>query len=120
MAHDVEKRWNNRATSRAALIHVGATIACASLAVALALIWMANRQTPCHLDAFSACTDAERYVLVLAPAAILLVGGLWALFRAYRAWKNQFSWPIWQGTGWSLLILMTIYLVASTRLLVTG
>jgi hypothetical protein len=120
MTNDVEKRWNARATSRCALVHAGVSIAFAAIVAALALVWMANRPDTCHVRELPACTDTERFALAIVPAAVLLVGGLSALVRAYRAWKNQRPWPIWQGVAWGLLTLMTIYLLASMRFLMVG
>lgn len=120
MTNDVGKRWKDSATSRSAVVHATVSIACAAVAAALVLVWMANRPGTCHIHEFPACTDTERYVLVIVPAVILLVGGLSALVRAYRAWKEQRPWPIWQGVAWGLLTVMTIYLLASTRFWILG
>ncbi len=120
MTNDVEKRWNDRATARSALVHATVSIVCAVIAGVLVLVWMANRPDTCRTHEFPACTATERYVLLTAPAVALLAGGLSALVRAYRAWKKQRLWPIWQGVAWGLLTLMTMYLLASTRFLIVG
>jgi hypothetical protein len=118
MTNDVEKRWNDKAALRSAAIHVAASVGTAALAMALILVWTVARQDGCTTTEFAACTETERATLAVVPATILLCGGIWALIRAYRAWRNGRSWPIWQGAGWALLTLMTIYVIVSGPILV--
>ena len=46
---------------------------------------------------------------ILVPV-ILFVGGVGALVQAYRVWRAEGVWPIWQGAGWFLLLLMLVCL----------
>ncbi|MFD4368492.1 hypothetical protein [Rhodococcus sp. NPDC058521] len=111
MVNDVEKRWSDRTTLRKAAIHAGAAIALALASMAAIIVWasVANEGT-CEDAAFRICESPDRYLLAGVPTAILLVGGVSAFVRAYRAWKRGGTWPIWQGAGWILFILMLVYL----------
>ncbi|HEY6575822.1 MAG TPA: hypothetical protein VI029_13000 [Mycobacterium sp.] len=60
-----------------------------------------------------ACGAPERTLLALGAPVILLVGGVWAFVRTYRAWRNEETWWAWQGAGWFLLTSMLFVLVTS-------
>lgn len=84
--NDVEKRWHDPRTTRAATTYVVAVVALAGLAFAATAVW--------------------RSVLaaVLVPG-ILFGGGIGALVQTYRVWRAGGVWPIWQAAGWFLLLL---------------
>lgn len=60
-----------------------------------------------------ACGTPQRTLLALGAPVILLVGGVWAFVRTYRAWRNEETWWAWQGAGWFLLTSMLFVLVTS-------
>ena len=49
-------------------------------------------------------------VLASSVPAILFLGGVGALVKTYRVWRDGGTWPIWQGAGWFLLTLMLVCL----------
>jgi len=89
--NDVEKRWHDPAMFRAAVIYVVSVVALAGVAFAAAVAWHAL------------------IAGILVPV-ILFAGGVGALVQAYRVWKAEGVWPIWQGAGWFLLLLMLVCL----------
>ena len=89
--NDVEKRWHDPAMFRAAVTYVVGVIAVAGVAFAAAVAWHAL------------------IAGILVPV-ILFSGGVGALVQAYRVWKAEGVWPIWQGAGWFLLCLMLVCL----------
>lgn len=89
MTNDVEKRWNNPSAYHHAVGYIVGV-------VVLAGAWLIA-------------------YLVLGPSstawgfgvpAILLAGGLGGFVQTYRVWSRGGTWPIWQGAGWFLFILM--------------
>ncbi|TFV55871.1 hypothetical protein E4P42_21260 [Mycobacterium sp. PS03-16] len=88
MTNDVEKRWNDPPTFRAAVTYVLAVVAVAAVAFAF----------------YAFPGDHPLIPAVLVPV-ILFVGGVGAFVRTYQAWKTEATWPIWQGAGWFLLAL---------------
>lgn len=48
--------------------------------------------------------------LAFAPASVFLIGGLAAFAETYRVWKRGGTWPVWQGAGWILMVLMLVSL----------
>ncbi|UYP18208.1 hypothetical protein OED52_16315 [Rhodococcus sp. Z13] len=115
MTQDVEKRWNDPGTARKAGLYVLAVIVVALLVMGGAVLWGTNSGQDCSDAAFAVCTDPARQILVFGPALIFLLGGLGALFTAYRTWRRGGRWPIWQGAGWALLVLMVVYAMISAR-----
>ncbi|MBT2269680.1 hypothetical protein [Rhodococcus erythropolis] len=111
------KRRVERATSRSALVHTAVTVGCALVAMMLVLVWSAASGHECTKPHASYCLGTGRFVLAIAPTAVLLVGGVSALLRAYRMWKANGPWQVWQGVGWGLLTLMVVYLTVSGRVL---
>jgi hypothetical protein len=89
--NDVEKRWHDPAMFRAAVTYVVCVIAVAGVAFAAAVAWHAL------------------IAGILVPV-ILFSGGVGALVQAYRVWKAEGVWPIWQGAGWFLLMLTLVCL----------
>jgi len=57
-----------------------------------------------------AVVDKGSVVLASTVHAILFLGGVGALVKAYRVWRAGGTWPIWQGAGWFLLTLMLVCL----------
>jgi hypothetical protein len=93
MTNDVEKRWHDPATLRAAMIYVAVIVALAAAACAGVLLF--GRGT---------------YVWAWAPPLILFAGGVGAFGKTYRVWRVRGTWPIWHGAGWFLLTLMLVSL----------
>ena len=89
--NDVEKRWHDPAMFRAAVTYVVCVVAVAGVAFAAAVAW-------------------HSLIAGILVPAILFVGGVGALVQAYRVWKAEGVWPIWQGAGWFLLCLMLVCL----------
>ncbi|WP_063052717.1 hypothetical protein [Nocardia arthritidis] len=108
MVDDVEKRWHDPRGFRRAATYVASVLATATLVFLLSLAWAAQRE----------CADADRLLcdstaqvaVVLGPAVVLLIGGIGAFVETYVQWRHGRTWPIWQGAGWFLFILMLIYL----------
>ncbi|MFE4498369.1 hypothetical protein ACFRFQ_00825 [Rhodococcus sp. NPDC056743] len=92
-AMDTEKRWSDPEEFRRAM-----TFTCVVIAIALA--------TLCSLLLVDRSSGLG--TLAFAPAAVFLVGGLIAFAQTYRVWKRGGVWPIWQGAGWGLMVLMLI------------
>lgn len=118
MTQDVEKRWNDPATMRKASLYAVAVIVIAFVLMGIALVWGLNSGADCSDAAFAVCTDPQRQILVFGPTLVLLLGGLGALFTAFRTWQRGGRWPIWQGAGWVLLVLMVAYGTISVRALI--
>jgi len=92
-ARDVEKRWRDPAALRAAVAYgVGVIVLAAIAFVVFAVV------------------DKGSVVLASTVPAVLFIGGVGALVRAYRAWRVGGTWPVWQGAGWFLLTLMLVCL----------
>jgi hypothetical protein len=90
---DVEKRWRDPAALRQAVKYGVCVIVVAALAFAV-----------------FAVVDKGSVVLASTVPAILFLGAVGALVKAYRVWRDGGTWPIWQGAGWFLLILMLVCL----------
>lgn len=93
MTNDVEKRWHDPPTLRAAVTYVVAVMAVAALALA------------CYLMP----GGTPLLAAVLVPT-VLFAGGVGAFVQTYRVWKAGGTWPIWHGAGWFLLALSTLTL----------
>ncbi|WP_368680533.1 hypothetical protein R1X32_10010 (plasmid) [Rhodococcus opacus] len=116
MTEDVEKRWSDGATFRRAASYAGVVIGAALIVMVVTVVWAAVGGADECADAQAmVCSTPGRYVLVFVPTGILLLGGLGAFVRAYRAWRTGGTWPIWHGAGWALLVFMLIYLGISAR-----
>jgi hypothetical protein len=92
-ARDVEKRWRDPPTLRTAVTYDAAVIAVAGIAFAIYAI-----------------IDRASLVLASTVPAILLLGGVGAFVKAYQVWRAGGTWPMWQGAGWFLLVLMLVCL----------
>jgi hypothetical protein len=93
MTNDVEKRWHDPATARAAMVYVAIVVALAAGAGAGFLLF--GRGTP-----------AWAWLIPL----ILFAGGVGAFGKTYQVWRTRGTWPIWHGAGWFLLTLMLVSL----------
>ncbi|MBS1691459.1 MAG: hypothetical protein JST91_04485 [Actinobacteria bacterium] len=93
MTNDVEKRWHDPPTFRAAVTYVVAVIALAGFAFAMYVI-------PGSRSLYSAA----------AVPLILFAGGVGAFVKTYRVWKAEGTWPIWHGAGWFLFALFLVCL----------
>lgn len=92
-ARDVEKRWRDPAALRQAVRYGVGVIVVAGIAFAV-----------------FAVVDKQSVVLASSVPAILFLGGVGALAKAYRVWRSGGTWPVWQGAGWFLLTLMLVCL----------
>lgn len=90
---DVEKRWRNPTALRQALAYGVGVIAVAAVAFAV-----------------FAAVDKGSVLLASAVPAVLFIGGVGALAKAYRVWRARGTWPVWQGAAWFLLTLMLVCL----------
>ena len=92
-ARDVEKRWRDPEALRHAVQYGVGVIVVAGVAFAI-----------------FAVVDKGSVVLASTVPAILFLGGVGALVKAYRVWRVGGTWPIWQGAGWFLLTFMLVCL----------
>ncbi|OBB12306.1 hypothetical protein A5662_07800 [Mycobacteriaceae bacterium 1482268.1] len=92
-ARDVEKSWRDPVTLRRAVEYGIGVIVAAGIAFAVFAI-----------------VDKGSVLLASLVPAILFLGGVGALVKAYRTWREGGTWPIWQGAGWFLLTLMLVCL----------
>jgi hypothetical protein len=93
MTNDVEKRWNDKTAIRAALFYDAAV-------VALAFGWLI----------LYLVIDPDSSAWAAGVPALFLLGGLGAFVQTYRVWKRGAGWPVWQGAGWLLFVLMLVTL----------
>jgi hypothetical protein len=92
-SRDVEKRWHDPAELRKAVAYGVGVIVVAGIAFAV-----------------YAFVDKGSVVLASSVPAILFLGGVGALVKAFLVWRDGGTWPIWQGAGWFLLTLMLVCL----------
>lgn len=93
MVRDVEKNWHDPAALRMAIWYVVAVVAVAGL-----------------IFAAFAIISSHPLALAIAVPTTLFLGGVIAFVKAYRVWRAEGTWVIWQGAGWFLLTLMLICL----------
>ncbi|MDT5069960.1 MAG: hypothetical protein QOK02_6115 [Mycobacterium sp.] len=103
MTNDVEKRWRDPGTLRAAMIYVAVVVALAAAACAGVLLF--GRGTPSW---------------AWAPPLILFAGGVGAFGKTYQVWRARGTWPIWHGAGWFLLTLMLVSLALPGAVISNG
>ncbi|MEV0334425.1 hypothetical protein [Nocardia sp. NPDC050717] len=111
MVDDAGKRWTNGPAGRQAARYLVAVIVTAALVAATTAIWAGGRSA-CADAPTTLCDGPAKAAVLLTPAVILLFGGLGAFVRTYLAWRRGQRWPLWQGAGWFLFLLMTVYLGA--------
>jgi hypothetical protein len=93
MTNDVEKRWNDKTALRAAALFDAAVVVVAFAWLIIYLI-----------------IDPDSSMWAVGVPAVLLLGGLGAFVQTYRVWKRGGGWPVWQGAGWFLFVLMLVTL----------
>jgi hypothetical protein len=98
MVNDVEKRWNDPPTLRAAAIYLVVIVAGAGLSF---LVFGVTRAP----------------MWAVAVPVVLFAGGLGAFVKTYQMWRTERVWPIWHGAGWFLLTLMLVSLSVPTMAL---
>jgi hypothetical protein len=89
--NDVEKRWRDPATMRAAMRYVGIVIVLA-------------------FAAFAATAVSRSLVAGALVPGILFVGGIGAFVRTIQVWRADGVWVIWQAAGWILLSVAVFFL----------
>ncbi|MBH0779854.1 hypothetical protein [Nocardia bovistercoris] len=109
MGDDVGKSWNDDGAFRRAGMYVLGVIAVAGVVAVVAYSW-ADRRESCAGAEVVLCDNPSALVVVLVPALVLLGGGIGAFVRTYLVWRDGGSWPVWQGAGWFLFVLMVVYL----------
>ena len=92
-ARDAEKRWHDPPTVRKAIAYGATVVVVAGIAFAL-----------------YAVMDRRSVVYAAGVPAILLIGGIGAMVKAYQAWRTGGLWVAWQGAGWFLLTLFLVCL----------
>jgi hypothetical protein len=93
MTNDVEKRWRDPPTFRAAVKYDVAVIALAAV---------------CFV--FYAIPDDRPLIAAVLVPGVLFAGGVGAFIQTYRVWKARGTWPIWHGAGWFLFMLFLLCL----------
>lgn len=117
MSDDVGKQWNDRPEIRRATRYSVTVMAAAVTVMALAAFWAYLGRSNCVDASTVVCAPVDRYVLAIAPAAILMIGGLGAFVHTYTVWRRNGTWPVWQGAGWLLMTFMLIYSAMGAGLL---
>ncbi|MFC6010474.1 hypothetical protein [Nocardia lasii] len=93
---------------RAALYGV-VVVGVAALVFAVVNVWAAGRDG-CAEASTHLCDTPAKAAVVIGPSLVLLLGGLGAFVQTYREYRDGKPWVTWQGAGWFLFILMTVYL----------
>lgn len=88
MTNDVEKRWRDPPTLRAAIGYVAVIVILAAGAFTAFVV-----------------TDPVAVIWSFGPSAVLFTGALGAFVKTYADWRAFRTWPIWHGAGWFLLTL---------------
>lgn len=117
MSNDVEKRWNDPREVRRAGTYVVIAVFLAALVVVGCVLAGGNQAEACKDAAFRICENPERMLIAVGPPTVLLLGGLGAFVHTYRVWRSGGVWPIWQGAGWLLFVLMLAYFTLSSGVL---
>ncbi|NMM84563.1 hypothetical protein B2J88_09335 [Rhodococcus sp. SRB_17] len=102
---DTEKRWSDPEEFRRAAIFTIVVVGTA-LAVLLLDALAVNRQSGDSESGGGESGMSGIGILAFAPSAVFLIGGLAAFVQTYRVWRRSGTWPIWQGAGWFLMVLM--------------
>jgi hypothetical protein len=91
MTNDVEKRWRDPPTLRAAVRYVTVVVILAAGVFTAFVI-----------------TDPVAVIWSFGPSAVLFCGALGAFAKTYADWRAFRTWPIWHGAGWFLLTLTLV------------
>ena len=110
MSPDTSDPQRDRATFAAAVKFVAIFVAIALVILLGSMAWMSGCKTGAGQGALHNCSALQRNTLAIGPAAILLIGGVWAFVRTYLVWRARGGWWIWQGAGWFLMMLMLLVL----------
>jgi hypothetical protein len=97
MTNDVEKRWRDPPTLRAAIRYVTVVVILAAGVFTAFVI-----------------TDPVAVIWSFGPSAVLFCGALGAFAKTYADWRAFRTWPIWHGAGWFLLTLTLVGLSVPT------
>ncbi|RMI30107.1 hypothetical protein [Nocardia stercoris] len=108
MVDDVEKRWVNKPGGRQAVRFAVTVLVVAGVIFAIGAIWVANRHV-CPAGGGTVCDTPSRIAVLFAPATVLLLGWLGAFAETVRQWRRGGNWPMWQGAGWFLLVLLIAF-----------
>ena len=95
ISRDVEKRWSDPPTFRAAARYVISVVALAAVAFVATVAW-------------------DSLIAAILVPVILFAGTMGAFFRTYQVWRDGGVWPIWHGAGWVLLVLFLLCLNVPT------
>lgn len=109
MARAVNPQWSDPPSFRRAAIYVVAVLAVAAVVAGVAVGWAASRPDCADADRI-ACDTASMLAVGLLPGVVLLLGGIGAFVVTVRHWRGGQPWPVWQGAGWFLLVVMVVYL----------
>ena len=103
-------RHDDAAVRDAVRFSVGVAVA-AVVFLVIAAVWVST----CGGDTAdtAACGTPQRTLLAIGAPVILLLGGIRAFVRTYRAWRHRGTWWPWQGAGWFLMISMLLVLTMS-------
>ncbi|MFD1814275.1 hypothetical protein [Rhodococcus gannanensis] len=116
---DIEKRWDDPPEIRRATRYAVSVLAVALVAAILLGLWAYLGRSNCAASTTPVCGTADRYLLAIVPAAVLMVGGVGAFFETYAVWKRGGTWPAWQGAGWALFLLMLVCAALGAGVLAT-
>lgn len=56
-------------------------------------------------------SDIPTGVFIAFPA-VVFAGAVGAQVQAYRQWRREANWQVWQGAGWFLFSLFVIFLAS--------
>ncbi|WP_280402385.1 hypothetical protein [Nocardia carnea] len=105
---DAEKRWSDDGSFRRAVRYTLVVLGIAALICAATAIWSAAAQ--CRDAASLLCDTPARVAILFGPGILLFLGGIGAFVETIRVWRRGGTWPIWQGAGWFLFLIMLFYL----------
>ena len=117
---NADRRSTDTATARQATKFTLLTIMCALLIMLITVAWSAAHSSECTDAATLICQSPERYIMTIAPAALLMFGGIGAFVRTYQVWRSGGRWQIWQGAGWMLFVCMIAYAGLTSQILLNG
>ena len=89
--NDVEKRWRDPATFRAAARYIGIVVLLAAVALGATAV------------------SGSLFAGIMVPGS-LFIGGIGALVRTYQVWRGYGAWRIWHAASWVLLGLSMFFL----------
>ncbi|MEV5646689.1 hypothetical protein AB0L57_00430 [Nocardia sp. NPDC052254] len=112
MVRAVNPRWSDPASSRRAAIYVAAVLVATAVVAGIAVGWAGRRPQCADADRVT-CDTASTLVVGLVPGIILLLGGIGAFVVTFRHWRGGQPWPVWQGAGWFLFVVMVVYLAVA-------